>query len=131
MLDLNRRLIAWATKENYLRQSSDAETGAQITESMQQRARLLKHTRQAIVGIGATARANGAVTEVEHLAMRAGLMAGGEVVTPLRRLRASNADLADAVTQRPARLRPDDNAKAPMSAADIAKEAIEFLEDED
>lgn len=131
VLDLNRRLIAWATKENYLRQSSDAETGAQITESMQQRARLLKHTRQAIVGIGATARANGAVTEVEHLAMRAGLMAGGEVVTPLRRLRASNADLADAVTQRPARLRPDDNAKAPMSAADIAKEAIEFLEDED
>jgi len=154
VLDLEGRLIAWARQENYVRQSSDAETSARIAESMQQRRRLQKHTRQTILGIEATARANGAVTEVEHLAMRSGLMAGGEVVThrPLRRLCPSNtpeaplsaADIAsrarkmmeegdlfpDAVTQRPARLRPSDTAKTYLSPRDAAR-LLEEEEQED
>jgi putative transposase len=111
VLDQEGRLIAWARQQHYLTQSADPETGAAIAESMQQRRRLEKYTRQAIVGIAATARANGAMTDVEHLAARAGAM--GEVVM-----------------QRPMmRIRPDDTAVAPPSPEDAARILIADEED--
>jgi putative transposase len=102
ILDDNNRLIAWAKPEQYVTQS--AESGPAIAESMQQRRRLEKHTAGTIVAIAAAARANGAMTEAEHLAARAGVL-----------------DVSDAVTQRRARLRPDNTAVAPLSAAEIAR----------
>jgi hypothetical protein len=74
---------------------------------MEQRRHLEKQTRQLIGGIAATARANGARTDVEHLAMRAGVAGVGEVVT-----------------QRRPRLHPDNTAVAPLSATEIARRAI-------
>jgi len=103
------RLIAWARQEHYLTQSADADTGARIAGSMQQRRRLEKQTRQTIVGLAAAARANGAVSDVEHLAARAGTM-------------------GDAVMQRPrTTVRPSNTAVAPATAGDIAR----FLLEED
>jgi len=113
---------------------------------MQQRRRLEKHTVGTIMAIGAEARANGALTEAEHLAARAGVDRDiAEAVTQRRvRLRTANTavspisaaegarqamatflapddDLDDVVTQRRARLRPDNTAVAPLSAAEIAR----------
>jgi hypothetical protein len=109
VLDMEGRLIAWARQEHYLTQSADADTGARIAGSMQQRRRLEKQTRQTIVGLAAAARANGAVSDVEHLAARAGTM-------------------GDAVMQRPrTTVRPSNTAVAPATAGDIAR----FLLEED
>lgn len=143
LLDDNLRLIAWARPEHYLTQSADAETGARIAESMQQRRRMEKRTRQTIVGIAATARANGALTDVEHLAARAGVVEEAVTQRPMR-LRPSNAAVApptpdeigrmlaenddvvaEAVTQRPVRLRPSNAAVAPATAGDIARFLLE------
>jgi transposase InsO family protein len=106
VLDLEGRLIAWARQESYVTQSADA--GPAIAESMSLRRRLEKQTRGRIAGIAATARANGARTDAEHLAARAGVLAVQEVVT-----------------QRRPRLRPDNTAKAPLTACEIARRVLE------
>ena len=108
VLDLEGRLIAWARPEHYLTQSADAETGEAIAASMQQRRRLEKQTSRMITGIAAAARANGALTDVEHLAMRAGV-----------------ADVSEMVTQRRPRLRPVDTTAAPLSPDDAARVLLE------
>ena len=105
ILDDEGRLIAWARQENYVTQSADANE--EIAASMQQRRHLEKQTRHLIGGIAAAARANGARTDVEHLAMRAGV-----------------AGVGDVVTQRRPRLRPDNTALAPLSACEIARRAL-------
>jgi len=107
VLDLDGRLIAWARQEHFATQSADANNA--IGESMQQRRRMEKHTRQMITGIAAAARANGARSDVEHLAARAGV--------------------AEVVTQRRPRLRPDNTAVAPMTACEIARHFREDMED--
>ena len=82
---------------------------------MQQRRRLEKHTVGTIMAIGAEARANGALTEAEHLAARAGV----------------DRDVAEAVTQRRVRLRPDNTAVEPISAAEGARRMMAILEEHD
>jgi transposase InsO family protein len=105
ILDNEGRLIAWARQQNYVTQSANANE--EIAASMQQRRHLEKQTRQLIGGIAAAARANGARTDVEHLAMRAGV-----------------AGVSDVVTQRRPRLRPDNRAVAPLSACEIARQVL-------
>jgi hypothetical protein len=105
VLDDEGRLIAWARQEIYVTQSADANE--EIAASMQQRRHLEKQTRQLIGGISAAARANGARTDVEHLAMRAGV-----------------AEVGDVVTQRRPRLRPYNTAVAPLSACEIARQVL-------
>ena len=105
ILDDEGRLIAWARPEHYVTQSADANE--EIAASMEQRRHLEKQMRQLIVGIAGAARAKGARTEVEHLAMRAGV-----------------AGVGDVVTQRRARLRPDNTAVAPLSACEIARRVL-------
>jgi hypothetical protein len=103
VLDLEGQLIASARQETMVPQSADANET--IALSMQQRRYLEKQTRQKVRGIRSEARANGALTEVEHLAARAGV-AVGEVVTQ----------------RRPSSLRPDNTAVAPLSAAALARQ---------
>jgi transposase InsO family protein len=102
VLDLEGQLIAWARQETMVPQSADANET--IALSMQQRRHLEKQTRQKVLGIGSEARANGALTEVEHLAARAGVAVG------------------EVVTQRRPSLRPDNTAVAPLSAAALARQ---------
>jgi hypothetical protein len=109
ILNLNGDLLTFAKAESFLPQSPAAHEA--IAESMAERRRLEKQTASTILAIGDEARANGAVTEVEHLARRAQLM-------PMA--------VGDHITQRRVRIRPDDAATAPASAGDIAKG---FLED--
>ena len=99
--------------ENFLPQSADAERSA-IAESMAERRRLEKATRNSILAIGKKARANGARTDVEHLAAHAASL-------PI-----AVGDIDEFLTQRKPRFRPDDSATAPKSAAEIA---ASFLED--
>ena len=106
ILDLEGRLIAWARQEHYVTQSADANEA--IAASMRQRRHLEKQTSRMITGIAAAARANGALTDVEHLAARAGVM-----------------DVAEVVTQRRAKLRPLDTAATPLSPDDAAKVLLE------
>ena len=105
VLDDNGRLIAWARQKQFVTQSTEA--GPAIAASMQQRRRLEKRTAGAIMAIAAEARANGALTEAEHLAQRAGLM-----------------EVNGAVTQRRPRLRPASAAVAPLSACEIARQVL-------
>jgi putative transposase len=102
VLDLEGQLIAWAQQETMVPQSADANET--IALSMQQRRHLEKQTRQKVLGIGSEARANGALTEVEHLAARAGVAVG------------------EVVTQRRPSLRSDNTAVAPLSAAALARQ---------
>ena len=111
VLDLDGRLIAWARQEHYLTQSPDANEA--IAESMRQRRHLEKQARKLIAGIGEAARVKGARTEVEHLAARAGLGVG------------------EVVTQRRPRLCPDNNAVAPPSASEIARNFVDAMSPEE
>jgi len=145
ILDLEGRLIAWARQENYVTQSADANDA--IAASMKQRRHLEKLTSQVITGIAAAARANGALTDVEHLAARAGVT---EVVrqrrerprgpldtapTPLSPDDAARVllapDVSEMVTQRRGRLRPDNAAVAPPTAGEIARWLVADLSDEE
>ena len=105
VLDDNGRLIAWARRKEFVTQSADS--GPAIAESMQLRRRLKKQTAGTIVAIAEAARANGAMTEAEHLAQRAGVM-----------------EANGAITQRRPRLRPDNTAVAPLSACEIARQVL-------
>jgi putative transposase len=111
ILDLNGRLVTFASAENFLPQSPAANEA--IAESMAERRRLEKQTAQTILAIGDQARAEGAVTEVEHLARKARVL-------PMA--------VGDHITQRPMRVRPDDSAVAPLSPEDAAA-AIWKMED--
>jgi transposase InsO family protein len=108
ILDLNGRLLTFATAEKFLSQSPAANEA--IAESMAERRRLEKQTAQTILAIGNQARAEGAVTEVEHLARKARML-------PMA--------VGDHITQRPVRMRADDKATAPPSAVDIARFLLE------
>ncbi len=112
ILDLTGNLITWAQAEKFLPQSPEA--GEAIAESMAERRRLEKATRNSILAIGKKARANGARTDVEHLAAHAASL-------PI-----AVGDIDEFLTQRKPRFRPDDSATAPKSAAEIA---ASFLED--
>lgn len=109
ILDLEGRLLTWAQPEQLLPQSPAAADA--IAASMAERRRLEKSTRHSILSIGDAARANGARTDVEHLADRA---------------RDLPMAVGDVITQRRPRMQPDNSATAPKSAADIA---ASFLED--
>lgn len=113
ILDNENRLIAWAKPELFSTQS--ATSAPAIKTSMQERRHLQKQTVRTIMAIGAEARSNGALTEAEHLAARAGV----------------NFDVADAVTQKRARLRPSERRVAPVSAAEGARGALAILRGED
>jgi DNA-binding transcriptional ArsR family regulator len=108
ILDLNGRLLTMAKAENLLPQSSDANDA--IAESMAERRRLEKQTAQTIMAIGDAARANGAITEVEHLARRAQVL---------------QMAVGDHITQRRMHVRPDDRAVAPLSPDDAARVLLE------
>ena len=108
ILDDENRLIAWAKPEHYATQS--AESGPAISDSMRERRRLEKQTSGRILGIEAAARADGAMTEVEHLAWRAGVL-----------------DVPDVATQRRPRLRPNNTATAHKTADEIATEALAII----
>jgi len=77
---------------------------------MAERRRLEKRTAQIILAIGDQARANGAVTEVEHIARKADML-------PMA--------VGDHITQRPVRSHADAKATAPPSAGDIARFLLE------
>ena len=104
VLDLSGRLITWVKAEHYLPQAPSA--GEAVAESMAERRRLEKATRESILAIGDQARENGAATEVEHLA---------------RKVRILPMAVGAVMTQRRERRCPDDTASAPASALDIAK----------
>jgi putative transposase len=151
VLDDNNRLIAWAKQKNFVTQS--AESGPAISESMRLRRRLEKQTVGQIIALGTEARANGAISEAEHLAARAGVLNVEDLVTQRQvRVRPDNKrtapvsaaegargalailrgeDSDDAVTQRRARLRPDNTATAPISAAEGARQVLAMLREED
>jgi hypothetical protein len=112
ILDLNGNLLTFARAEHFLPQSPAAHDA--IAESMAERRRLEKQTASTILAIGDEARANGAVTEVEHLARKAQLL-------PMA--------VGDHITQRRVRIRPDDTATAPASPGEIARMLI-AMEDE-
>ena len=111
ILDLNGRLLTTARAEKLLPQSADANDS--VAESMAERRRLEKHTSQTITAIGTAARANGAVTEVEHLARKAHIL-------PMA--------VGDHITQRQVCIRPSDTAIAPLSPEDAAK-VVNAIED--
>ena len=149
VLDLDGRLMAWARMENFVTHS--AEAGPAIAASMRQRRRMERDTREQIRGFAVSARANGARSDLEHLAMRAGVLDVPDVITQRRARRLGpdstatapkTADeiatevlalmknargedaVSDMVTQRRARLLPDNAAVAPISAAEIARQVL-------
>ncbi|ABF42390.1 Integrase, catalytic region [Candidatus Koribacter versatilis Ellin345] len=66
VLDLDGNLICWAKPEEFLPQNTTQAANA-IAESMQQRRRLERNTRDAYVAMRDAARASGVVTGVERL----------------------------------------------------------------
>lgn len=112
VLDEAGHFLCWAKAENFIDfNPADPEVQRRIGESMADRRHLEKQTRELVSGIARAARANGARNPVEMLAERA-------QVSPI----------VDAVlTHRAPRLRPDPEATAPASAADIAANFLEAL----
>ena len=113
ILNLNGDLLTFTKAEIFLPLKSPTAHEA-IAQSMAERRRLEKQTASTILAIGDEARANGAVTEVEHLARKAQLL-------PMA--------VGDHITQRRVRIRPDDTATAPASPGEIARMLI-AMEDE-
>lgn len=112
ILDDGGHFLCWAKAEEFIDfNPADPEVQRRIGESMADRRHLEKQTRELVSGIARAARANGARSPVEMLAERA-------QVSPI----------VDAVlTHRAPRLRPDPEATAPASAADIAANFLEAL----
>ncbi len=115
ILDLDGRLLCWARMEELLPQSPAANEA--VAESMKQRRRLERGTRDKLTAIAQANRQIGARSEVEMLDERS------------RRL---PLVVGDYVTQRglkkcAAGVAPDNNAVAPASAAEIAESAMRFL----
>jgi hypothetical protein len=115
-LDLDGNFLAWLRCKEMIRFAPyDARTQAQIADSMSQRRRLEKHTRETIQAISLVARQNGALSPLEAMAKRLQLPA--------------STDLSDVVTQRPHKFRlgPDKHAAAPKSASEIASSFLEEI----
>jgi putative transposase len=111
-LDLDGRFLAWLEAEVLLRFApGDPETQARIGDSMQTRRGLEKAHKQTLKEIAATARADGARSAEEMLYGRLQLPAVTGAV----------------ITQRKPGMRPDKEAVAPMSAADIAANLLRDL----
>jgi hypothetical protein len=109
-LDLDGHFLAWLQLEEKVRFApGDPHTQARIADSMAQRRRLEKHTRETLTTISLVARQNGAQSPLEALTNRLQLPAG--------------ADLAGVVTQRAPRLAPDDKdaIPAPVTPAAAAR----------
>jgi hypothetical protein len=111
-LTLDGRFLAWLEAEQLmLFAPNDFQTQQAIGQSMEIRRGLEKATRQSLQAIAGAARANGARSAQELLYGRLALADG----------------MASVVTQRKPRIRPDANAMAPASAADIAAEFVTDL----
>jgi len=115
ILDLDGRLLCWARMEELLPQSSAANEA--VAESMKQRRRLERGTRDQLTAIAQANRQIGARSEVELLDERSRRLpvAVGDFVTQ-RGLRKCAASAAS-----------DNHAVAPASAAEIAKSAMRFI----
>jgi hypothetical protein len=105
LLDNSGHFLTWAKPETYLRMDpSDPETQKKIAQSMSDRRHLEKQTRGVLEVIARNARAIGARTPVEALAERTSLV-------PV---------IESALTHRSPKPKPQPDAKAPMTAAEIA-----------
>jgi hypothetical protein len=109
ILDEEGNFLTWARAEQFLPQS--AEAGPAIAASMEARRHLEKKDRKTLRAITLAARSGGAKSEVEHLAERACL--------PIA--------VGDRMTHGRPYTRPDVNAVAPPTAADIASNFLEAL----
>jgi hypothetical protein len=105
LLDESGHFLCWAKAEQYLRMDpADPGTQQQIADSMRDRRHLEKTTRNVIAEISRNARAIGARTPVESLAAR----------TPLAPV------IESALTHRSPKPQPSSDAKAPLTATEIA-----------
>src|SRR5579884_134262 len=112
VLDEGGHFLCWARAEERIGfDPSDKEIQRRIGESMADRRHLEKSVRNALDGISLAARANGLRTPVAMLAERA-------KVSPI---------VESALTHRAPKLKPDPEAAAPPSAADIAANFLEAL----
>lgn len=103
-------ILTWLKAEEYLPQSRAA--GPAIAESMRMGRHLEKETRRTLRGITLAARSIGAKSEVERMS---------EAIWELP------AAVNDHVTHSTKRVRPDVNARAPQTAATIAREILEAI----
>lgn len=103
ILDEDGEFLTWAKAEQFVEQSATA--APVIAASMQVRRHLEKKDRATLRGITLVARANGAKSEVEHLAETVWL-------TPA---------VGDNITHSTPRTRPDVNAAASMTPAEAAR----------
>jgi len=111
-LTLDGRFLAWLEAEPLLRFApNDSATQAQIGQSMETRRGMEKAYKGALKTIAAGARSLGAKSAEEMLYGRLQLPAATGAV----------------ITQRKPRLRPDKEAVAPPSAADLANNLLEAL----
>jgi putative transposase len=111
-LTLDGHFIAWLEAEQLLRFApGDAQAQQQIGQSMEIRRGLEKATKTTLRAIATAARSNGARSAEEMLYDRLQLPAS---TTPV-------------ISQRKPRLRPDKNAVASPTAADIASNILEAL----
>jgi hypothetical protein len=109
-LTMDGRILAWLEAEPLLRFApNDPKTQAQIAESMQNRRGLEKATKETLRTIEAAARSLGALSAEEMLYKRLKLPAITGAV----------------ITQRKPRFRPERNATAPLTAAEIAADFLE------
>ncbi len=107
ILDLNGNLLTFAKAERLLPHSPAANQA--IAHSMRERRHMEKATAGLIRGIGEAARANGAMSELEHLAKKTAL--GADILTPRR-----------------PRLQPS-TAVAPPTACEIASRVLHIEDD--
>ena len=113
-LDMDGNFLMTLKAEELIRFApQDPVVQAQISESFRIRRGLERSTREAVSTIARIARTNGAQSPLEAMATRLQLAAGESGV--------------DILTQRKPRLRPDKNAVAPASAADLAASFLESL----
>src|SRR5579884_4301354 len=112
VLDAGGHFLCWARAEERIGfDPADKEIQRRIGESMADRRHFEKSVRNAVDSISLAARANGARPPVAMLAERA-------KVSPI---------VENALTHRAPKLKPDPEAAAPPSAADIAANFLEAL----
>jgi hypothetical protein len=105
ILDDAGHFLTWAKPAGYMRMDpADPETRKKIAQSMSDRRHLEKQTRGVLESIARTARSIGARTPVEALAERTSL-------API---------IESTLTHRSPKPKPQPDAKAPMTAAEIA-----------
>ena len=113
-LDLDGHFLAWLALEEKTRFApGDPHTQALVADSMAQRRRLEKRTRETLSTISLVARQNGAQSPLEALGSRLQLPA--------------NTDLAGVITQRNPRLAPSETEDQPATVTPAAAARM-FLE---